>query len=229
METSSSRSTLTAAWAAVPKWASRSSSDAVGIIAGTPTSLTVVMIDVQGSGTSGTQLARTLLAFATNLLQSGVAGDIAADATRMHLLSLRQGRVYASILIATAHPETDELIVASVGKHLVAVYVGTTWHRHHAEAGETIQIQRIPFPVGANAVIPNDGIAIVSDSLLVLLPTTESGDLARAVLQAAITDANGRPRSDMAVAVLQRSETSTSTPLQAATHSLDVDLLPVRP
>jgi hypothetical protein len=197
--------------AAVPRWATRASSDAIGFVRGPGGALNLVMIDVQGSGSSGNGLAHQLFAFSSDLLASGASIGVALKALDQHLISLRQGKVLASTLIASVDARADMLRLASAGDHVVGVARGgslDTSTLRSAPSGAMpegdIEAMEIPLHRDVRVVLPNDGVARSENELGYLYCTIrESNHLAAdAFLGAAIARDNLRPGSDMAVACI---------------------------
>ena len=201
------------AWALSPRWATASSSDVVDVVERNDGPGLLVMIDVQGSGASGTRLANSLLSFARELIAGGADPGVAAQATSQHLYSLRDGKVSASLHIASIQPVARTLTVSGYGACTLAYRSVSPWQTMGMDkqgAGvnpnETPATVTAPLSPGESVIIANDGIAGDQAELRSLLsddwPQTSPRDLAMHVIRVAIDRQGGRPKSDMAVAAV---------------------------
>jgi hypothetical protein len=194
-----------------PKWPGRVGSDAVDLVRG-PTGLFVVLVDVQGSGATGNRLAGELAAFLSGLLESGVDASVALTATSQRLARMRDGKVLASLLVADGHLPARSVCLHGLGRHMIVTI---------AESGEEISFlesdpaglargnepARLSVPLSGELtlVLPNDGLASTEAAWRNVQRAADGSSIdpnAVAILDAAVRRDAGRPRSDMAVAVL---------------------------
>lgn len=173
----------------------------------------IVLIDVQGSGSSGRPLAGTLMRMARECLAAGMSPPTTAAAVHEHLFAVRQGKVGASVHICAVNVFEGSAQVVGLGPLGLATGCDATWNvswfrapgAGFARAGQpqSVEISLVP---GQVLVLANDGIAQRGDGLQSLLATACARrariETARQILDEAIARDDERPRSDMAVAML---------------------------
>jgi hypothetical protein len=188
----------------------------------------VLMVDVQGSGPAGRRLAGTLMHMTRECLAAGVAPDTTVCAVHQHLFAVRQGKVGASIHVCIVDAASNSAQVAGLGPLGVASHIKTEWNIEWFRAPTAgfehrVDVQVVDFRLlpGYQLVLANDGITQPEDGLASLLMQTEPAgshiESARVILNAAIARASGRPRADMAVALV--SHNPDPTPVGRMLHA----------
>ncbi len=216
MVTRSDAGQLNVSWAMCPKWATRQSAESVQLVEGLGGLISLSMIDVQGSGsTGGRKLALELQAFLRHLLASGVSPATAATATNEHLVSLRAGRVGAAIHIASVSDDRQNLSVVGFGQLAIAHETDGNWSGRELTAdlaGFSVESRwtslEISIPSIDHVVLANDGVATHGEQLADIVGSIhgEPGQhiSANAVLTASNQLDGNRSRSDKSVAVFSR-------------------------
>lgn len=223
------RYVLHATCASVPRWATRSSSDAAGVIRTPDGGLAVIMIDVQGSGPGGSTLARSLFAQASNLLHAGLTADLVVAGLHLNLHQQRGGKVLASILLAVQSSDARAVQIVTAGDHAIAFGASeaiSTELLASRAAGSSRGVDAvsrvIAFAPDTVLVLPNDGVAATQAELRDLLPTGANGAdwSAAGFLNRAIERDHLRPRSDMAVACLSLARPSLVDGIETSALSI---------
>jgi hypothetical protein len=216
-------------WAACPQWATSASADLVDAVERVGGGWTVLLIDVQGSGSGGRRLAGALMHFARQQVAAGVDPVTAVSSVHQHLVALRQGKVGASVHVCALNGEGTHISVVGFGALEFARRESDGWSLDEfrstpagfADGSPPSGLTSELCP-GDQVVLANDGIAHSTGELNALLG---DGALpAGAILDAAIRRDGGRPRADMAVVTLQR--TTTAEQQQVLTARVSI---PVRP
>ena len=213
MTVSDSVSQLEFAWSAAPKWPNAASSDLVGVAVRKNGSSVAIMIDVQGSGSTGNGLAHTLLRFALDIAESGVSEELVAQAANQHLYAVREGRVSAAVQVISLDWNTREMKLCGFGDCVIGQYSHGDWATRLFRAAGAGTSRAVPPHTMTMAIEPddqiifaNDGIARDEDGLRSCLPDnshpTRGAGLADHIVRAAIERDGGRTRSDMAVTVI---------------------------
>jgi hypothetical protein len=214
MNGSPAESRIEISWAACPRWATFQSADLVDAVEQLGGQWAVVFVDVQGSGRGGRRLASTLLRMTREHLASGLTAETAVLAVHQHLHTLRQGKVGASIHVCEVDAINAQTSIAGLGMLSVATSAGDEWKTNAIEttpAGfeSTVEVAtaRCDFSAGTRIVLANDGVAHQARDLSSLLTDPQEQldpeFIAECVLLRAIQRDSGRPRSDMAVAVIE--------------------------
>jgi hypothetical protein len=204
-------------WAAVPRWAARSSSDVIDVVGSPGGEVTLIMVDVQGSGATGHALAHATAARLAEPVRDGISLELAAKLASQWLCSQRNGSVLASILLARAAQVDQPVTIAIFGTHVIGQKNGESYEvqvRDAPMAGQMSDpapsILRCDLPAGGALLLPNDGCAGTVAALQALVDTALAGSLpsdsADALLNAALARDQGRPRTDMAVATIYRGQ-----------------------
>lgn len=204
-------------WAACPRWATSASSDLVDVVERLSQEWAVVMIDIQGSGPGGRRLAATLMHMARECLAAGMTAVTSVLAVHQHLFALRQGKVGASIHVCVIDAHSDRAYVAGLGHLGIATSRDGGWNidRVQTPGGGFTQdaaVQSIDcaLALGQQLILANDGITHQQDGLEAMLVSSHGDDVhfesARQFLDEAIARESGRPRSDMAVALISYDE-----------------------
>jgi len=202
-------------WAAVPRWAARSSSDLIDIVESPGGEVTLIMVDVQGSGATGHALAHATAARLADVIRDGISLELAAKLVSQWLCSNRNGSVLASILLARAAQVDQPVTIAIFGTHVIGQKHGESYEveiRDAPMAGQMSDpaptILHCDLPADGVLLLPNDGCAGTAAALRALIDAALNGSLpsdsAGALLDAALTRDQGRPRTDMAVAAINR-------------------------
>jgi hypothetical protein len=213
MDGSPAESRIEISWAACPRWATLQSADLVDAAEQLGGQWAVVLVDVQGSGRGGRRLASSLMGMTREHLASGLTAETAVLAVHQHLYALRQGKVGASIHVCEVDATAARASIAGLGMLNVATFTDRDWQVSALEAplagfGRNVTVATVTcaFSAGTCIILANDGVAHNSGDLSVLLHDPHVQDVqlnAECVLLRAIQRDSGRPRSDMAVAVIE--------------------------
>lgn len=207
-------------WAACPRWATSGSSDLVDVVEQLNHRWAVLMVDVQGSGPSGRRLASTLMHMARECLAAGMTVDTSVLAVHQHLFAVRQGKVGASIHACVVDAQAGVAHLAGLGPLGVATTgaSGDGWRIDKLQAPAAgferdVEVLTVDCSLTPRQqlILANDGVTHQQDGLAVLLassPFDQGGHIesARQLLDEAIARESGRPRSDMAVALISFDE-----------------------
>ena len=172
------------------------------------------MIDVQGSGLGGRRLAGTLMRMTREYLASGLAPTTAVLASHQFLLASRQGKVGASIHVCIVDAIAGHVRIAGLGPLGIATSTEKGWHvDSFPESGAgfdrevNVESRTFPLASGQRLVLANDGITNRGEDLTALLGILDTDNTsfgsALQILDCAINRDAGRPRSDMAVALIE--------------------------
>lgn len=229
---------LNVSWAMCPKWATRQSAEAVQLVEGLAGKISLSMVDVQGSGSSGgRRLAIELQTFLRHQLASGIGPETAMLATNQHLLALRGGRVSAAIHIADVSSDHAVLTVCGYGLVNLAVKSSSSWVTSQLEvdlAGRNSDalpaLTTILLPTCATVVLANDGFAATPDRFIAFVEALESGSSAgspsSALLAVSIVADSGRAKSDKTVAVFTRTQQQNPDRRQTGMFTFPTNGLP---
>ena len=203
-------------WAACPRWATSASADLVDTVERLGGLWAIVFIDIQGTGIGGRRLAGNLMHMTRQGLATGMSPRTVIQAVHEHLFAFRQGKVGASIHVATINAQGDEVQISGLGPLSSARLVDGRWQTTpldsppagYAGDVETADVA-LGLAPGQRVVIANDGIAHGTVELKNLIshldPDCNDPLVAQRVLDVAVGRDEGRPRSDMAVAAVSRS------------------------
>jgi hypothetical protein len=232
MEKSETGDQIDISWAACPRWATFESSDLVDAVEQLGGRWAILLVDVQGSGRGGRRLASLVAREARELLAAGISAETTVRAVHEHLHELRQGKVGASIHICEIDPTAELAKIVGLGILTVAAGSADDWtvdFLNGPPAGfdrsSDVLSLSFSFGVGALIVLANDGVARGADDLTVLLASRRPADNctgAHQLLSQAIQRDSGRPRSDMAVAVIGRAARIEGPPILEARISVPV-------
>ena len=200
-------------WAACPRWATSGSSDLIDTVEQLGHEWAIVMIDVQGSGLGGRRLAGTLMRMTRECLAAGMAPSTSVLAVHQHLFTLRQAKVGASIHVCVVDAMARRASISGLGPLSIAFSRGRSWDvdcfvAPGAGFERDVAVESRPWEFAPNQrlVLANDGIARQNDDLASLLSSPGATDNqylnARQILEHAIRRDSGRPRSDMAIALI---------------------------
>jgi hypothetical protein len=214
MDGSPTESRIEISWAACPRWATFQSADLVDAVEQLGGQWAVVFVDVQGSGRGGRRLASTLLRMTREHLASGMSAETAVLAVHQHLHALRQGKVGASIHVCEVDAISARASIAGLGTLSVATSASDEWKTNAIEATPAgfesnveVAKSRCDFRAGTRIILANDGVAHKASDLSSLLThpqeQSERELTAECLLRRANQRDSGRPRSDMAVAVIE--------------------------
>jgi len=220
-------------WAACPRWATSGSSDLVDAVEQLGHEWAIIMIDVQGSGLGGRALASTLMRFARECLAAGMAPATAVLAVHQHLFALRHGKVGASIHVCVVDSKAGSATICGLGPLSVATGQGQSWEFMCFEApgagferDVAVELRTQQLASGQRLVLANDGIARQYDDLATLLsppgPDEIQPETARQILEEAVRRDSGRPRSDMAIALVTYRDASPDGQILHAQLSIPV-------
>lgn len=202
-------------WASSPKWATSRESESISVVEAVDGNLGIVLVDVQGSGSSGgRRLALTLANFARNLLESGVAPAEVTIATHQHLIALREGKVSASIHCIWIDAGSGEVVVTGYGPLFAAFRSGDNWTFLNLVAelagisaltGSARQVFNLT--PGASLIVTNDGVGRLDE-----LADWQFGAAidANYILGCSHSSESGRPKSDKSVVVVSVNTSPTS-------------------
>jgi serine phosphatase RsbU (regulator of sigma subunit) len=214
MDESSREWRIEISWAASPRWATSGSSDLVDVVEQPGQEWAIIMIDVQGSGLGGRRLAGTLMRMTREYLASGLAPTTAVLASHQFLLASRQGKVGASIHVCVVNAIAGQVSIAGLGPLGIATKSDDGWcvdsfPGSGAGFDREVNVETRTFPLtsGQQLVLANDGITNRGEDLTALLGVLDADNTsfgsALQVLDCAISRDSGRPRSDMAVALIE--------------------------
>lgn len=205
-------------WAACPRWATSGSSDLVDVVERLSHGWALLMIDVQGSGPGGRRLAASLMRMARESLAAGMTAATSVLAVHQHLFALRQGKVGASIHVCVIDATAGLVEIAGLGQLGIATSLENAWNVDLLQAPlagfiQDAEVKSIDcaLALGQQLILANDGICHQQEGLAELLISSahRNGvhfESARQVLDGAIARDSGRPRSDMAVALISYGE-----------------------
>ena len=196
------------------KYAVRASGDVARIIDRPDGGVALLVIDGQGSGPSARAAARDVAARLTGLLEAGADANVAAIAANQALASARAGQVSVSfdIVIANAAGDMD---IARFSTNTVHVLRNDAWHGLEANAG--------PGGRRANAEPDLFRCSVADATALLIASDGASGSVfdrwiassggvanasgsATALFDEVICDQSGRPKDDVTIALMVRSE-----------------------
>jgi hypothetical protein len=219
-------------WAACPRWATAESSDLVDAVEQLGGRWAILLVDVQGSGRGGRRLASQVAREARELLAAGISPETTVRAVHEHLHELRQGQGGASVHICEIDPAAELARIVGLGVLTVAAGSAEGWtveflNSPPAGFGRTSDVLSLScsFEARARIVLANDGVARCADDLSVLLENQRLEDGctgAHQLLSQAVQRDSGRPRSDMAVAIIGRAARIEGPPILDARISVPV-------
>lgn len=228
MEASDRRSHLALSWATCPKWATRQSAESVEIVETVDGRQSVVMIDVQGSGSDGgRRLAHSLMGFCRQIAANGATSETVVLAAHQHLVAIRGGKVGASIHAIEVSEDHALVTIAGFGP-LAAAWSQTSGWMYvdldsplagHALA-EPATCRTLQLADPGAIVLANDGVASAVHPLDQLLEGM-SGDCLSAhdLLSRSNQIDQGRPRSDKSIVVVRRYRDDDPDRIKRAEHS----------
>ena len=174
----------------------------------------LVVIDGQGSGPSARVLARDVGLRLAQLLEAGCTADVAARAANQALVAGRSGQVSASFDVVRAGSD-GVFEIARFSTNLLRVFNGASWVSlgEQSESGGRSGSAdpdrfRCSLADASMVLVATDGAAgSAFDSWLATASSTDTiGDLATSAFDAVLASANGRPKDDLTIALIRRSE-----------------------
>lgn len=221
------RSQVVMSWATCPKWATRHSAETVEVIERVDGRQSVVMIDVQGSGSDGgRRLAHALMTFCRQIASSGVTSELVVQAAHQHLVAIRGGSVGAAIHVAEVSADHATVTVAGYGPLAAAWTDGPAWRYASVDSAlaghvlaEPATCRTIQLQDSGALVLANDGVASPDRPLSGLLSTvTEDQASARHLLLQSNKTDQGRPRSDKSIVVIRHCRDDDQDRIKSAEH-----------
>ena len=212
------------------KYAVRASGDVARIVDRPDGGVALLVIDGQGSGPSARAAARDVAARLTGLLEAGADANVAALAANQALVSARAGQVSVSfdVVIANAAGEFDIARFSTNSLHFLR---DVTWHDLEANAGPggrraNAEPDRYRCSVAdAKAVlIASDGAAgpELDRWIALSVDAASASEPATVLFDEIISAQNGRPKDDVTIALMVRSEIPAEQRFEQFDYQRDV-------
>lgn len=220
--------------AKVSKYAVRESGDSVEVVERPLGGLSVILVDGQGSGRAAKRLSHTVVNRAVSMIGDGARDGAVVRAVHDYLYHLRDGKVSATLSLISVDLHEGVLVISRNTNSPAFVR-----HRGKVEAiaHETAPIgihrmmkpEIVQVPVEADTAVmtftdgilhagrrPETEVLSKARDIMAGLGTRYPGaqTAADAMLQWAIEADDGRPRDDMAVAVVQVREVEPRYPIR---------------
>ena len=211
-----------AAVAKIGKYASSESGDTVELVERPHGGLSIVVADGQRSGRSAKTISNIVVRKAISLLAEGVRDGAVARATHDYLRTHRGGKVSAELSIVSIDLVTSTLVVSRNSRCPVWLRQadGSSWLDDPSEAvgihrNTKPSITEVPLQRGLTLVVFTDGIYAAGartggkmdlDGIFARQDGENqlgAQELADAILDAALTLDQGRPRDDATVLVVK--------------------------
>ncbi|MBN1484144.1 MAG: serine/threonine-protein phosphatase [Chloroflexia bacterium] len=212
------------------KYASRASGDTIELVERPHGGLSIFLVDAQGSGLAAKTISNLVISRGAVMIKEGARDGAVARALNDYLLTLRHGRVSATLNILSLDLESRTLVL-SRNDECPAFFFGPSQVDIHDEAVHPIGIYRRHKPVIVEraleaylgAMVVSDGVtragqrslcsfdaaAFLREQLARGWPRAQ--ELADALMTRVLELEQGRPRDDVSVAVV------TLTPLAGET------------
>lgn len=213
---------IQAAVAKIGKYAVQESGDSVEVVERPLGGISIVVADGQRSGRSAKAISNLVVRKAISLLAEGVRDGAVARATHDYLRTQRGGKVSAELNIVSVDLVTQTLVISRNSRCPVLVRRRgeLMWLENESEAvgihrNTKPSIQELPLEAGLTAIIVTDGVWHAGDhrsarvDLAGILETLDpdgacpAQPIADAILEAAMTLEQGRPRDDATVLVVK--------------------------
>jgi serine phosphatase RsbU (regulator of sigma subunit) len=203
------------------KYASRESGDTVEIVERPHGGLSVLLVDAQGSGFAAKTISNLVTSRGAAMIKEGTRDGAVARAVHDYLYTLRQGRVSATLVIASVDLQSQSLVLSRNDE--CPLYVLTPGNVVvHDEEATPIGIYIRTKPVVVEEPLADYlGVAITSDGVVRAGERQGAGfdlraflqqelargwpvaqELADAILARAMALEDGRPRDDASVVVV---------------------------
>jgi len=203
------------------KYARRESGDTVEIVERPHGGLSVMLVDAQGSGFAAKTISNLVISRGAAMIKEGMRDGAVARAVHDYLYTLRQGRVLATLIIASVDLQSKSLIL-SRNDECPAYFFSPDHIEVHDEPSTPIGIYIRSKPVIVQESLADyQGVLITSDGVTgagerrgarfdvrgFLQQQLAQGwpgaqELADAVLEQALALEDGRPRDDASVVVV---------------------------